>query len=88
MRPSPIYGLDEIDSGTASFMARLQTGQPLVLFSDAMRQPIWVESLAAALLKLVDQPWAGTLNVAAPHGSLARHAQKSTQAPQYGDARS
>jgi dTDP-4-dehydrorhamnose reductase len=29
-----------------------------------VRQPIWVESLAAALLKLVDQPWAGTLNIA------------------------
>jgi len=28
-----------------------------------VRQPIWVESLAAALLTLVDQPWAGTLNV-------------------------
>ena len=64
VRPSLIYGLDEVDSGTASFVARLQAGQPLVLFSDAVRQPIWVESLAAALLKLVDHPWAGTLNVA------------------------
>lgn len=64
VRPSLIYGLDEIDSGTASFVARLQAGQPLVLFSDAVRQPIWVESLAAALLKLVDYPWTGPLNVA------------------------
>ena len=64
VRPSLIYGLDEVDSGTASFVARLQTGQPLVLFSDAVRQPIWVESLVTALLKLVDQPWAGPLNVA------------------------
>ncbi len=64
VRTSLIYGLDEMDSGTASFVARLQTGQPLVLFNDAVRQPIWVESLAAALLTLVDQPWAGPLNIA------------------------
>ena len=63
VRTSLIYGLSEIDSGTASFVARLQAGQPLVLFSDAVRQPIWVESLATALLKLLDQPWAGPLNV-------------------------
>jgi dTDP-4-dehydrorhamnose reductase len=64
VRTSLIYGLDEIDHSTAGFVARLQAGQPLVLFSDVVRQPIWVESLAAALLKLVALPWAGTLNVA------------------------
>lgn len=64
VRTSLIYGLDEVDNGTASFVTRLQTGQPLALFSDVVRQPIWVESLAAALLKLVDLPWASTLNVA------------------------
>lgn len=64
VRTSLIYGLDELDHGTAGFVARLQEGQPLVLFSDVVRQPIWVESLATALLKLVDLPWAGTLNVA------------------------
>jgi dTDP-4-dehydrorhamnose reductase len=64
VRTSLIYGLDELDRGTAGFVARLQEGQPLVLFHDVVRQPIWVESLAAALLKLIDLPWAGPLNVA------------------------
>jgi dTDP-4-dehydrorhamnose reductase len=64
VRTSLIYGLDTLDHSTASFVARLQAGQPLILFSDVMRQPICVESLVTALLTLVDLPWAGTLNIA------------------------
>ncbi len=64
VRTSLIYGLDTIDRSTAGFVARLQAGQPLVLFTDVIRQPIWVESLAAALLALLNRPWSGPLNVA------------------------
>ncbi len=64
VRTSLIYGLAEMDRGTESFVERLQAGQPLVLFSDVVRQPIWVESLSEALLKLVETGFAGTLNVA------------------------
>lgn len=64
VRTSLIYGLEVMDRSTAGFVARLQAGQPLVLFTDVLRQPIWVEALAAALLQLVDLPWAGPLNVA------------------------
>jgi dTDP-4-dehydrorhamnose reductase len=35
----------------------------LVLFSDVIRQPVWVDSLAAALLKLSDVAYGGLLNV-------------------------
>jgi dTDP-4-dehydrorhamnose reductase len=64
VRTSLIYGLTEMDSGTAGFAQRLQEGQPLVLFTDVLRQPIWVETLAEALLKLATLDYAGTLNVA------------------------
>jgi dTDP-4-dehydrorhamnose reductase len=53
VRTSLIYGLEEMDRGTEGFVKRLQAGQPLVLFSDVIRQPVWVETLAEALLKLV-----------------------------------
>ncbi|NJO00212.1 MAG: sugar nucleotide-binding protein [Anaerolineales bacterium] len=66
VRTSLIYGLAEMDRGTEGFVARLRANQPLVLFSDAIRQPVWVESLAGALLKLAAEKadFAGLLNVA------------------------
>lgn len=62
-RTSLIYGFEVMDRGTEGFVNRLQSGQPLQLFNDVIRQPVWVESLATALLKLVEFPFAGTLNV-------------------------
>jgi dTDP-4-dehydrorhamnose reductase len=64
VRTSLIYGLEEMDRGTEGFVKRLESGQPLDLFSDVVRQPIWIESLAKALLKLVETGFGGTLNVA------------------------
>jgi dTDP-4-dehydrorhamnose reductase len=66
VRTSLIYGLEEMDRGTEGFVARLRAGQPLVLFSDSIRQPVWVESLAEALLRLAgpNADFAGLLNVA------------------------
>ncbi len=64
VRTSLIYGLHEIDHGTRSFAERLRRGQTLRLFSDVLRQPIWVETLARALLELARNRWSGFLNVA------------------------
>ena len=64
VRTSLIYGVTEMDRSTVSFVQRLHQGQPLVLFTDVIRQPIWAETLAAALLKLSAIDYAGTLNVA------------------------
>ncbi|MCG3210149.1 MAG: hypothetical protein FOGNACKC_03780 [Anaerolineae bacterium] len=64
VRTSLIYGLDEMDRGTEGFVNRLKSGEELVLFSDVIRQPVWVDSLVAALLKLVNLDYAGLLNVA------------------------
>lgn len=64
VRTSLIYGLAEMDRGTAGFAQRLAQGEALMLFSDVIRQPVWVETLSQALLKLVELDFAGIANVA------------------------
>lgn len=64
VRTSLIYGLQMMDRGTEGFAGRLKAGEPLLLFTDVIRQPVWVETLAAALLKLAAIDFGGTLNVA------------------------
>lgn len=64
VRTSLVYGLDAVDHGTASFVERLAAGEPVFLYADAVRQPVWVETLAEALLRLLDVDFAGFLNVA------------------------
>ena len=64
VRTSLIYGLEEMDRGTAGFTQRLAQGESLVLFSDVIRQPVWVETLSQALLKLVELDFTGIVNVA------------------------
>lgn len=64
VRPSLIYGLDEMDRGTAGFADQIATGERLTLFSDVLRNPIWVESLAEALIRLIHVNVPGVLNVA------------------------
>ena len=73
VRTSLIYGLEEIDRGTAGFIKRLKTGQPLVLFNDVVRQPVWIETLIEALLKLTEIEFSGILNIAG-HQALTREA--------------
>lgn len=75
VRTSLIYGLAEMDRGTAGFVKRLNAGERLVLFEDHLRQPVWVETLTTALLKLAfsARDFAGLLNVAGEQ-SLSRAA--------------
>ncbi|MEM7343027.1 MAG: SDR family oxidoreductase [Chloroflexota bacterium] len=63
VRTSLIYGLAEIDRGTDSFVEQLEAKQTLTLFDDVLRQPVWIETLATVLLKLVDLDISGLLNV-------------------------
>lgn len=71
VRTSLIYGLARMDRGTESFVERLAAGEALVLFNDVVRTPVWVESLVEALLRLVENDYAGLLNVAG-HQALTR----------------
>ena len=63
VRTSLIYGTHEIDRGTAGFAKRLESGQPLMLFNDVIRQPVWTHTLSEALVKLTQIDYAGFLNV-------------------------
>jgi len=71
VRSSLIYAVDEIDRGTAGFVDSITRGDRLSLFSDVLRNPVWVETLAEALLRLVTVDYQGLLNVAG-HQVLSR----------------
>ena len=64
VRTSLIYGLETMDRGTEGFAERLASGQPVKLFSDVIRQPVWVDALARALVKLAERNPGGFINVA------------------------
>ncbi len=64
VRTSLMYGLDEMDRGTAGFVERLGRGESLTLFSDVLRNPVSVDTLAEALVRLTTTDHAGLLNVA------------------------
>lgn len=65
VRTSLIYGLEQIDRGTASFITRLEKEEPQSLFDNVFRQPVWVDALAKGLIRLaLDLDTVGTLNLA------------------------
>lgn len=64
VRTSLMYGLDEMDRGTAGFAERLARGEELSLFSDVLRNPVRVDALADALVQLTEVNYSGLLNVA------------------------
>lgn len=64
VRTSLMYGLDTMDRGTAGFADRLARGEVLSLFSDVLRNPVHVGTLAEALVRVAGTGYAGLLNVA------------------------
>lgn len=64
VRISLIYGFDTLDHQTHWMLEMLCQGQLVRLFTDERRCPIWVETLAAALIELATQYHAGVLHVA------------------------
>jgi dTDP-4-dehydrorhamnose reductase len=64
VRTSLMYGLDEMDRGTAGFAERLTRGESVSLFSDVLRNPVHVDTLSDALLELAQIEYSGVLNVA------------------------
>lgn len=65
VRTSLIYGLERRDRGTEGFVRRLDAGERLQLFTDVIRQPVWVDALSDALVALAldDRAESGTINV-------------------------
>jgi dTDP-4-dehydrorhamnose reductase len=64
VRTSLIYGLKEIDHGHRWMRSALTKGQQITLFSDQLRNPVWVMTLSQALLELASHDYRGALHVA------------------------
>jgi dTDP-4-dehydrorhamnose reductase len=65
VRPSLIYGWrPRVGRQTRWIVDDLKAGKPVRLFTDELRCPIWVESLAAALVELAGLDYTGVLHVA------------------------
>jgi dTDP-4-dehydrorhamnose reductase len=65
VRTSLIYGWRPTIARSAQWMLdALQAGKPLRLYSDEVRSPIWVESLATAVVELAGLSYTGVLHVA------------------------
>ncbi|MCP4535977.1 MAG: SDR family oxidoreductase [Chloroflexi bacterium] len=72
-RTSLIYGWrPHIGKHTSWMIDNLETGQPVRLFTDELRCPIWVESLAAAVIELAGTSYTGVLHIAGAQ-TLSRH---------------
>ncbi|MBI5292841.1 MAG: sugar nucleotide-binding protein [Chloroflexi bacterium] len=66
VRPSLIYGFGPVDKQTAWLLDGVRRGQPVRLFTDEIRCPVWVDTLALALLELAESKLTGVLNIAGP----------------------
>ncbi|MCA9980480.1 MAG: SDR family oxidoreductase [Anaerolineales bacterium] len=66
IRTSLIYGLRQIDRGTEWMLAALRQNQPITLFDNQWRNPVWVMTLAQACLELAttQTDLRGILNIA------------------------
>jgi dTDP-4-dehydrorhamnose reductase len=64
VRTSLMYGLDEMDRGTAGFAEKIKRGDMVSLFCDVLRNPVSVDVLADALLHLTPIDYSGVLNIA------------------------
>jgi len=64
VRTSLIYGLQEIDHGTAWILDGLRQGDSVTLFTDQIRNPVWAVSLSNACLELAALHYRGILHVA------------------------
>ncbi|WP_420640911.1 SDR family oxidoreductase [Candidatus Leptofilum sp.] len=64
VRTSLIYGLQQMDHGTRWMAKALANGEPVTLFSNQIRNPVWIDSLGTAILELAHNQFNGILNVA------------------------
>ena len=64
IRTSLIYSLHLMDRGTAWIVHALRAGQPVTLFTDQRRNPVWAQTLSQACLELAAVSFCGIINVA------------------------
>ena len=65
-RPSLIFSLQPPDHQINWLLEGLRTSEPIHLFTDERRCPIWVDNLALALLELAGADYSGPLNLSGP----------------------
>lgn len=63
IRPSLIYGLRIKDRSTEWIESALQKSQPVTLFTDQIRNPVWVDTLSSACLELLDHEFNGLIHI-------------------------
>ena len=73
VRTSLITGLAPLDARTQWVIDSVRDQQPIVLFTDEFRCPVWVDDLAAALLELAGHDYCGVLHITGPQ-RLSRYA--------------
>jgi dTDP-4-dehydrorhamnose reductase len=66
VRTSLIYDFDSSNRQITWMQDKIERGEPVGLFVDEVRQPIWVWNMAEALLELARSDRTGILNVAGP----------------------
>ena len=66
VRPSLIYGINPIDHQTRWLIKGIEENQPIRLFTDEYRSPIWVNTLGLALLELAESAVTGIVHLAGP----------------------
>ena len=72
VRTSLIYGFEPPVPRTLWIVDSVRQYQPITLFTDELRCPIWVEQLAAALLEIASKEYSGVWNLAGSQ-SLSRY---------------
>lgn len=66
IRTSLIYGTDPPDHMSQWLLHGIEKGQPVPLFTDERRCPIWIQTLVQALFELADSNVSGILHVVGP----------------------
>ena len=64
IRTSLIYSLTQMDHGTRWMADALRSGNPITLFDNQFRNPVWIRTLCLACLELAGDGFVGILNVA------------------------
>ncbi len=68
IRTSLMYGINPLDHQTRWLKEGVDTDNPIRLFTDEIRSPIWVRNLADMLLELTTVDVQGILHLAGPEG--------------------
>lgn len=66
VRTSLIYGFHPPDHSTSWLIAGIRRGEPVILFTDQIRRPIYVVDLARALIELAGLDFTGVIHLVGP----------------------